>query len=263
MAVAAPTVQSLSDIVNEMSPSRQGQLDVINKRRENIAQQTQAQQKGLEYAKTNSFNQINNQMTGRGLSFSTIGADDMSRYLGEKYLPALAQLEASQNEQNLNLDNQVAQIQSDTFDKAYNARQQQIGALNTWNLQERNIENTNYQNDLDRNLKRELQSQQIAATARENALNRAATAASYRVASSGSGSSRSSSGGGGSSQNNVVSSVNSFLSSRTGRDGHVSPSDWQTAKVQWMQAGGSPSSFTSAFATYINRSHYQDYTGAR
>lgn len=135
----APVVQTLDQIMAELAPGAQGQLDNINKKRGLIATNAEAQKSGLEAAKVKGFNTINNQMTGRGISFGGIAADEQAQYLAEKYLPAVAGVDMSVNEQNLGLDNEAAKIQADMRNNAIQMRENQRKDLNSWNMNERNI----------------------------------------------------------------------------------------------------------------------------
>ena len=78
-------------------------------------------------------------MTGRGISFGGIAADEQSQYLAEKYLPGLAAVDASVNERNLGLDNEAAKIQSDMRNMAFSAREGQQKDLNSWNMQQESL----------------------------------------------------------------------------------------------------------------------------
>ena len=136
---SAPVVQTLDQIMAELAPGAQGQLSNIDKRRGLIATNAEAQKSGLEAAKVKGFNTINNQMTGRGISFGGIAADEQAQYLAEKYLPAVAGVDMSVNEQNLGLDNEAAKIQADMRNNAIQMREGQRKDLNSWNMNERNI----------------------------------------------------------------------------------------------------------------------------
>ena len=135
----APSVQTLDQIMAELAPGAQGQIDNIGKRRELLGTQATAQKSGLEAAKVKGFNTINNQMTGRGISFGGIAADEQAQYLAEKYLPAVAGVDMSVNQQNLGLDNEAAKIQSDIRNMAFSTREGQQKDLNSWNQNERQI----------------------------------------------------------------------------------------------------------------------------
>ena len=174
--MAAPVVQTLDQIMAELAPGAQGQLSNIDKRRGLIATNAEAQKSGLEAAKVKGFNTINNQMTGRGISFGGIAADEQAQYLAEKYLPAVAGVDMSVNEQNLGLDNEAAKIQADMRNNAIQMRENQRKDLNSWNMNERNIA---AQAEQER-MKREHEARQAAAeTAARAEANKAPTMKQY------------------------------------------------------------------------------------
>ena len=240
---SAPVVQTLDQVMAELAPGAQGQLSNIDKRRGLVATNAEAQKAGLEAAKVKGFNTINNQMTGRGISFGGIAADEQAQYLAEKYLPAVAGVDMSVNERNLGLDNEAAKIQSDMRNQAIGIRESQKKDLNSWNMQEASLAAQAEQNRLNREHEASMTRMKINSEASIAAANRAAQAA-QNVSPN-------------------IAGIGDFLSSKVGKDGKVHPNTWQKAKIQWMQQGGDPSSFTSAFANYINQDHYWDYTGTK
>ena len=169
--MAAPVVQTLDQIMAELAPGAQGQLSNIDKRRGLIATNAEAQKSGLEAAKVKGFNTINNQMTGRGISFGGIAADEQAQYLAEKYLPAVAGVDMSVNEQNLGLDNEAAKIQADMRNNAIQMREGQRKDLNSWNMNERNIAAQAEQARLDREHEARQAAAESAAQAAQKELN--------------------------------------------------------------------------------------------
>ena len=135
--MAAPVVQSVEQIIADLNPAYQGSIDVVNKRRAALPGQFQAQRSGLEAQKVQGFNQINNQATGRGMSFSGIPLDEQANYLSTKYLPGMQQLAFQENEQNLALDEALAGINKERRLRAMDTRQQQQSALEKYLAEER------------------------------------------------------------------------------------------------------------------------------
>jgi len=138
--MAAPVVQSVEQIVAELNPAYQGSIDVINQRRAAIPTQFEAQRQALGAEKVQGFNQINNQMTGRGVSFSGITADEQSNYLSTKYLPGLTQLATQENESNLALDDALAKINQDRRLRAMDTRQSQQKSLESFLAEQRQMQ---------------------------------------------------------------------------------------------------------------------------
>ena len=135
--MAAPVVQSVEQIIADLNPAYKESIDVVNKRRAALPGQFQAQRSGMEAEKVQGFNQINNQATGRGMSFSGIPLDEQATYLSTKYLPGLQQLAFQENEQNLALDEALAGINKERRLRAMDTRQQQQSALEKYLAEER------------------------------------------------------------------------------------------------------------------------------
>ena len=135
--MAAPTVQSVEQIIADLNPAYSDSIDVVNKRRAALPAQFQAQRSGLEAEKVVGFNQINNQATGRGMSFSGIPLDEQANYLSTKYLPGLQQLALQENEQNLALDQALANINQERRLKAMDIRSNQQSVLERYLAEER------------------------------------------------------------------------------------------------------------------------------
>lgn len=135
--MAAPVVQSVEQVIADLNPAYSGSIDVLNKRRAALPTQFQAQRSGLEAEKVVGFNQINNQATGRGMSFSGIPLDEQANYLSTKYLPGMQQLALQENEQNLALDEALAGINKERRLKAMDIRTNQQSALERYLAEER------------------------------------------------------------------------------------------------------------------------------
>lgn len=135
--MAAPQVQSVEQIISDLNPAYQGGIDVISQRRAQLPAMFDAQRQALGAEKVQGFNQINNQMTGRGISFSGITADEQANYLSTKYLPGLTALKTQENEQSLALDDALAKINQERRLRAMDIRQGQQSALEKYLAEER------------------------------------------------------------------------------------------------------------------------------
>ena len=95
--------RALTDILTELNttynPRRQAQTDVYNQNLAAVDPQQQADLSGLEAAKKDSFSQIETGANRRGMFFSGIPLAEQAKYVGQNYLPAVA-----------NLQNRYAQI---------------------------------------------------------------------------------------------------------------------------------------------------------
>lgn len=69
------------------------EVQLINQQMAAIPGQTAAQKSALEQARVNAFRDITSQAQGRGVYFSGFRPSEEARYTGERFLPALAELE--------------------------------------------------------------------------------------------------------------------------------------------------------------------------
>lgn len=174
--MAAPQVQSLAEIMAELSAGSASSTNVLNEQRAGLGAKYDIQRQGLTAEKGQGFNAINNQATGRGLSFSGIPLDEQATYLSTKYLPAYAQTFQQQNDEDLAIRKDMAAIDRENNSSAINVRGQQQSALNSWNLQ---MEQQNFQreqNDLDRKARA---AEAAASRAASSAANAAPTPAQF------------------------------------------------------------------------------------
>lgn len=155
MAITAPTVQTLDEIMASLQPGYAAQQGIIGQQIANTDATAKAQKLALDAAKTQGFNQINTQATGKGNTFSGVPVDEQANYLSTTYLPGIQKTDSETNAAKLTLAGQAAELNTDQRKTALGVRENQVSASNQWNLNERNI----------------------AATAAENAANRAANAA--------------------------------------------------------------------------------------
>lgn len=162
----APVVQTLAQAMADLNPAYAGQTAVVQQQQAGLGAKYDAQRAALTAEKGQGFNAINNQATGRGLSFSGIPIDEQATYLSTKYLPGLQSADYQQNEENLALSKELAGINVDQTKTALGNIQRQQSDLNSWNMQEAQLAAQARENQLNRE-----------ASARENAANRAAQAA--------------------------------------------------------------------------------------
>lgn len=137
--MAQPTVQSVEQIIADYTPAYADSIGVIDKRRAALPGQFQAQRMGLEAEKVQGFNQINNQATGRGMSFSGVPLHEQANYLSTKFLPGMQQLTFQENDANLALDDALAQINKERRLTAMDVRTQQQSSLEKYLSEERQM----------------------------------------------------------------------------------------------------------------------------
>lgn len=138
--VQTPQVQSLEQIMAELNPAFAPQSDVIAKKQAGLGAKTAASQAGLDATKAQAMNTINTQVTGKGMAFSGIPADEQATYLSTAYMPAVANLKAAEAEQGTALEQQQADLFAKKYTSAYDTRGKQLDTQNQWNLSERQNE---------------------------------------------------------------------------------------------------------------------------
>lgn len=236
----APTVQTLDQIMAELQPGYAGQRQVIGKAIANTNETYKASELALDASKTQGFNQINEQATGKGTAFGGIPIEEQAEYLSTKYLPGKQAAKAKQQEDILTLEGQNAALDTDIRNKAFGSREQQVSSLNQWNLQKAAQEAAAEAARLERDF---TASENAKSRAAENARAAAARAASAPKAVS------------------PQQAALSVISQGLGGDGYVSPSTFQLARDLYKQAGGKTSDFASEFWKYTGAGKGQKNEG--
>lgn len=263
----APTVQKLDQIMAELQPSVQGQVDVINKQKAASAAVYDAQRAGLDAQKVRGFNDINNQATGRGMSFSGIPLNEQAEYLSTKYLPGVQAANAQQNMDALAYDRQAADLNANIFNKAFDWRNQQVLTLNDWNKmlagqefsKSERLESQSWQTserEAGQNFTAGENQKERDFTASQNAMSRAASAAR----SGGGASARAS--GALNAPTGGAEAARAFLLQNSDAKGKVNPSVWAAAVDMASKGGmgfGGGDGFASTFWSYANDKDWKKY----
>lgn len=166
MAVKAPKVQTVAQASKALNPAFAESKNVINQQISGLGAKYDAQRSGIYAERGEGFNTINDQATGRGASFAGIAQHEQARYLSTKFLPGLQQANFQQNDEGLKLQGIAADLNKQQYTAALSRVDQQQSALNSWNLQQVQLEASKREKELDRKFQ-----------AGENAKNRAASAA--------------------------------------------------------------------------------------
>lgn len=231
-----PTVQTLDQIMAELQPGYTAQRGVIQKGIANTNETYKASQLALDAAKTQGFNQINDQATGKGVgrAFSGLPIVEQADYLSTKYLPGVQAAKAKQKEDILTLEGQNAALDTDIRNKAFGTRETQVGAQNQWNLQQEAQRAAAEAARIDRDFQ-----------ASEAAKERAATAAAQPKAPS------------------LVANVRAYLDNYVNPEtGTVPKKVWQNAVQLAYESGmkfGGDNGFASTFWGYADDNKWQDY----
>ena len=241
----APTVQSLDQIMAELQPGYQGQREVIGKAIANTNETYKASELALDASKTQGFNQINEQATGKGTAFGGIPVEEQANYLSTKYLPGKQAAKAKQQEDILTLEGQNAALDTDIRNKAFSSRETQVGAQNQWNLQQEAQRAAAEAARIERDFRAsEAQKERAAQNARD-AANRAATAAAQPKGLSGS---------------ELNSWASNYVKGKQGSDKKISPSSYYAGFSDfYTQTGLGQDEYQAIMSKYVNTSHAQDY----
>ena len=231
--MAVPTVQTLDQIMAELQPGYASQRNIIGQSIANTNETYKADELALDAARTQGFNQINEQATGKGIgrAFSGIPISEQAEYLSTKYLPGKQAAKAKQRDSLLTLEGQNASLDTDIRNRAFGARENQQSHLNQWNLQQ--------------------QQQQAAAEAarvqrefeaRENATNRAAQAPN------------------GLSGSELNLWASNYVKGKQGTDKKISPSAYYAGFSDfYTETGLGQDEYQAIMSKYVNTSHSQDY----
>lgn len=165
--MAAPAVQSIQDIIAQLTAATKPQQDVIDQQTQANDQAGTAQVAGLDAAKTNTFGDITQAAVNRGGYFSGFAPDAEAKYTGATYLPALAALQGKIADTRNSLLGKKADLVTGNNTRAIDLHQTQQSAYDQWVQEQEKMAFQAHQADLDR--------QAAAATA---AANRAASASS-------------------------------------------------------------------------------------
>lgn len=127
-----PTVQSLDQIIASLNPAYDPSRALYNQQIQTLPGAEDTAIKGLDAAKVNSFRDINTSANSKGLAFSGIPSEEQARYLGEKYLPAVANVKAGTQKQTFALQQALAGLDQEQRLKATDTQNQQQQALNAY-----------------------------------------------------------------------------------------------------------------------------------
>ena len=161
----APKVETLAQSVAALAGGFDEQRNLINEQIAGLSSQYGAQREALEGTRSQQFNKINEQATGRGMAFSGIPLYEQTQYLANSYLPGLTNLANQENEERMKYRTNIAQLNSQQQQAALSRIDQQQAALNQWNLQQAQLAAQAEQARLDRQFQ-----------ASQNAADRAANA---------------------------------------------------------------------------------------
>lgn len=241
----APRVQTLAEAMRDLDPAYSASRDVVAKRQQALPGKYDAQRAGIYAERGEGFNTINNQATGRGASFSGIPQDEQARYLSTKFLPGLQQADFQQNEEDLNLQGQLAGIDKEQRLGAQGRVDKQQSDLNAWNQMIAQQEFQAREAEKQRQFQAAQAAEQRKFTASQSAIARA-HAASLRRGAAGARAPRKLSP--------FQSAMNVIAAGVGGQDQGVSVNTFQMAREAYRQAGGDTHKFAQEFWKFVPQS---------
>ena len=241
----APTVQTLDQIQAELQPGYTAQREVIQKGILNTNETYKASELALDAAKTQGFNQINEQATGKGTAFSGLPIVEQADYLSTKYLPGKQQAKAQQQKDILTLEGQNAALDTDIRNKAFASRETQVGAQNQWDLQQAAQEAAAEAARIERDFRASQAEKDRAHQAAQAAADRAAQEALQPKGLSGS---------------ELEKWASDYTTGKQGSDKKISPSAYYAGFSDfYTQTGLGQDEYQAIMSKYVNTSHAQDY----
>lgn len=230
----APTVQTLDQIMASLQPGYSAQNKIINQQIANTDATYKANKLSLDAAKTQGFNQINTQATGKGTTFSGMPVDEQAAYLSTTYLPGVQKAQAQQQSDKLTLAGQAASLRTDQRNQALTLQGKQQSDLNAWNMTLMQQKFQAEQNEKDRQ-----------ARAAEAAANRAATAAAQPKGMSGS---------------QLSAWASNYVKGKQGSDKKISPSAYYAGFSDfYTQTGLGQDEYMAIMSKYVDTSRAKDY----
>lgn len=232
-----PVVRTLDQLVADTNAVYDPQRTDLNLQIAGAGNRQVAAEAGLNAAQTNAFGDITQGAVRRGALFSGFTPDQQARYTAEKYLPALANLRAENEQTVQGLNTGIMQLNSDQRSKALDTREGDLTKLYDYEKvqSERKFQteqaNIAYQREMEK-LK-----QQQAFEAKQQAANRSSSASSTPTAA----------------QNMAAA-----LTAKAGQDGFVHQGTYGALKQQWVSGGyGSAGQFDQLYAGYRNPKNNQ------
>jgi len=118
--------RALQDIITELNAVYNPQRDVYNQQISGLDPALEAEQRGLQQQKQDSFQQITDQANRRGLFYSGLPIQEEQKYVGGQYLPAIANLHSKYANQRFGLQETLAKLTADQYNQASGLRQAEL-----------------------------------------------------------------------------------------------------------------------------------------
>ena len=117
--------RTLQQIITELNPAYQPQINTLRQRQALIPGQTVAEEKGLQAKQESAFGDILGGARRRGLGFSGIPLEEQAKYTSTEFLPAVARLKQQSKDQAFSLEDAILGISERRNTLAQQLRQQE------------------------------------------------------------------------------------------------------------------------------------------
>lgn len=118
--------RAIEQIMAELETAYAPQKQAVQERMNQLPGYYEAQRAGAETAKTNAFQDIMRQANARGVGYSGAPIQEQQRYLGDRYLPALAQLSGQEGQERYGLQQALGQLGERQLTYAQQIRQKEM-----------------------------------------------------------------------------------------------------------------------------------------
>lgn len=234
---SAPAVQNLQDIVSQYTNADAPQSAAINNEITANDASGATQVQGLNDAKTQAFQGIDQKANDNGMYFSGFRPDQQATYTGSTYLPALAKLQTTIAGTRNTLLGQKAALQTDINRSSLTTQQDEQKQLDAWNGQQAADATA---------LQRQQEAEQAAASL-NTANNANRTEAANISANSRMAAANTSAGRNALSPDETAIKI---LQKGAGADTFVSPNTFRDARAMYMAAGGNNADFMNKYWRY-------------
>jgi hypothetical protein len=118
--------RSLDQILTELHAVYQPQKDQYNQAITAVDPAQQAEEQGLQSAKTDAFSQIEQAANRRGIFYGGMPIAEEQRYTGQQFLPSVANLRSKYAQQKFDLTSALNKVTSDEYNQANGIHQNEL-----------------------------------------------------------------------------------------------------------------------------------------
>lgn len=118
--------RALDQILQELHAVYNPQRDQYNQALSQVDPQQQAEEQGLQSAKTDAFSQIETAANRRGVFYGGMPIAEEQRYTGQNFLPSLANMRSKYAQQKFDLTNALHKVTTDEYSQADSIRQTEL-----------------------------------------------------------------------------------------------------------------------------------------